>query len=50
MANEELKLCPLVKDECAEEACMWYVVRSELCAINLLGQAADAIEEYINED
>ena len=41
--------CPLIKSECVEKKCGWYVIGLNECAINTLAQAldcqADAIEE-----
>jgi hypothetical protein len=39
------RLCPLVKDECVEESCMWYVEDLDRCAINVIVRAIDDLAD-----
>ncbi len=33
---EQDKMCPLVKDKCIYESCMWYIPGFEKCAVAVL--------------
>ncbi|GEM_PF-7070690 len=47
---ENNKMCPLVKEECIEDNCGWYVNGLNECSINTLAQAVDSIANIIEEN
>lgn len=39
--------CPLIKGECKKDKCMWFVSGIKHCAINVIAQCGDSIEDSI---
>jgi hypothetical protein len=49
MDDNKNKLCPLAKDQCVEESCMWFVNGLNKCSMNVLAQAVDSMADAIEE-
>lgn len=42
---KEPKFCPLVKCDCKEGRCAWYVSGPNECAVNWIAQTLDCMED-----
>ena len=41
--SETNRYCPLIRSECKDKSCMWYIPESEKCAVNNASQALEAL-------
>lgn len=48
MSDDKL-ICPLMKDECFEGKCGWYVNGLNQCAMNTIAQAIDCLDDFFED-
>lgn len=43
------KYCPLIKNNCLKEKCMWNVIGLNNCSINIIAQSIDSVDNHLED-